>query len=204
MRIEVLCSLLLASTALASDPGFKDLFNGKNLDGWEIDTPGIWRVRDGMIVGRHEGLEYNDFLRSKREYGDFVLKVNFLLGGGEGNSGVQIRSQPVPGSHEVAGYQADISSRHCWGCLYDEARRRKFLAPASKESQAALRPAGWNEMVITAKGNRVTVDLNAVRAAEYEETDPSIEPRGVLALQVHSGPVMEVHFKDLRIRELKP
>ena len=196
-----LAAFLLATATLPGESGFQTLFNGRNLDGWEIDTPGIWSVRDGMIVGRHEGLKYNDFLRTRRAYGDFVLKLSFHLIGGEGNSGVQIRSKQVPDSHEVAGYQADISSKHCWGCLYDEARRRKFLAPASPESKAALRPDGWNEMVLTTKGNRVTVDLNGVRAAEYEESDPSIEPRGILALQVHGGPPMEVHFKDVRIRE---
>jgi hypothetical protein len=201
VRLAGIGVLFLVSTALAAEPGFQALFNGKNLDGWKIDTPGIWSVREGMIIGRHEGLKYNDFLRTEREYRDFVLKLSFRLVGGEGNSGVQIRSQPVPGSHEVAGYQADISSRHCWGCLYDEARRRKFLSPASPESLAVLRPTGWNQMVITAKGNRITVDLNGVRAAQYEETDPSIEPRGILALQVHNGPPMVVHFKDVRIRE---
>jgi len=197
MRLAV----LLATAAFAGDAGFQPLFNGRNLAGWDVDTPGIWRVRDGMIVGRHTGLQYNDFLRTRREYSNFVLKLSFRLVGGEGNSGVQIRSKPVPGSHEVAGYQADISSRHCWGCLYDEARRRKFLADATPASRVALRPDGWNEMIITAQGSRVTVDLNGVRAAEYEETDPAIEPRGILALQVHGGPPVEVHFKDLRIRE---
>jgi hypothetical protein len=193
--------LATAAFAFAGEPGFKPLFNGRSLAGWIEDTPGIWSVRDGMIVGRHKDLQYNDFLRTKREYSNFVLKLSFRLVGGEGNSGVQIRSKPVPGSHEVAGYQADISSRHCWGCLYDEARRRKFLADATPASRAALRPDGWNEMIITAQGSRVTVDLNGVRAAEYEETDPAIEPRGILALQVHGGLPVEVHFKDLLIRE---
>ncbi|MGH9657425.1 MAG: 3-keto-disaccharide hydrolase [Bryobacteraceae bacterium] len=178
------------------------LFNGKSLDGWETDTPGLWSVRDGMIVGRHEGLKYNDFLRTKRSYADFRLRLKFRLVNGEGNSGIQFRSKPAAIPHEVSGYQADIGQKY-WGCLYDESRRNRVLAQAAEESLVGLDRAGWNEYAITARGDRITLELNGRRTVDYRETDPAIERGGFIALQVHSGPPIEVHFKDLEIEALK-
>ncbi len=194
---------LLAIPALAAaEEGFVPLFNGRDLSGWVEDTPGLWSVRDGVIVGKHDGLKHNDFLRTEKHYRDFILRVKFRLVNGDGNSGIQFRSRAVPSSHEVAGYQADIGMKY-WGSLYDESRRRRMLAEAPPESLAGLDKAGWNEYGITARGNRITLELNGKRTVDYTETDPGIEDTGFIALQVHSGPRIEVHFKDIRIRELK-
>ena len=193
-----LLAILLAAPALVVGEGFTPLFNGRDLEGWDADTPGLWQARDGMIVGRHSGLKYNDFLRTRKLYSDFILKLSFRLVGGIGNSGIQFRTKAAPISHEVSGYQADIGEKY-WGCLYDESRRNKVLAQASPESLASLQKDGWNEYAITARGNRIVLELNGVRAVEYSETDSSIERAGIVALQLHSGPPMEVHFKDIVI-----
>lgn len=190
--------LLLLLAAAASG---ETLFNGKDLTGWTVDTPGIWSVRDGMIVGKHNGLKYNDFLRTVKHYRNFKLQLMFRLVNGEGNSGIQFRSRPVPNSHEVSGYQADIGQKY-WGCLYDESRRNRVLVQTPDEALQGLDKAGWNQYVITARGNHITLDLNGVRTADYRETDPGIEDTGFIALQVHSGPPIEVQFKDFELTVL--
>lgn len=192
----------LVSTA-AAQQGFTPLFNGKDLTGWIVDTQGLWTVRDGMIVGKHDSLKYNDFLRTGKDYKDFELKLKFLLVNNEGNTGVQFRSKPVPNSHEVAGYQADIGVTY-WGSLYDESRRRVILAQASEESLAGIDKKGWNEYVIRAEGNHITLHLNGKKTVDYTEKEPGMDVPGFIALQVHSGPKIEVWFKDIQIRELKP
>ena len=189
-------ALLFAAISLPL--GAEPLFNGKNLEQFIVDTPGVWRVENGAIVGKHEGMKYNDFLRTKKHYSNFVLRVKFQLVNGEGNSGVQFRSKPVPDSHEVSGYQADVGQQY-WGTLYDESRRKKTLAGPKPEQLATLDKKGWNEYVITARGNRITLDLNGIRTVDYIETEPGIEQDGFIALQVHSGPAIEVRFKDLDI-----
>jgi hypothetical protein len=190
----------ITSLALAAD--FKPLFNGRNLDGWTVDTASAWQVRDGMLVGKHDGLKYNDFLRTARNYKDFELRLKFRLLDGEGNSGVQFRSKPVPNSHEVEGYQADIGQQY-WGCLYDESRRKKVLAQAPPEALAGLDKNGWNEYIVRAEGNHITLHLNGKKTVDYTETDPGMDVPGFIALQVHSGPKIEVWFKYIQIRELK-
>ena len=194
--------MLCALTAFGQD-GFRPLFNGKNLDEWIVDTPGLWSVQNGVIIGKSPGLKYNDFLRTKKHYRNFVLKVTFRMTdeSGKANSGVQFRSRPVEGSHEVYGYQADMGQQY-WGCLYDESRRKKVLVQASPEAVAKLRKGDWNDYEISAQGNRITLKLNGVQSVEWVENEPNIENQGFLALQLHSGPAFQMEFKDLAIKVL--
>ncbi len=183
-------------------PGaWQPLWNGRNLDDFVVDTESCWRVQDGVIIGRHSGLSYNDFLRTKKHYQDFELRLRFRLKNGAGNSGIQFRSEAIEGSHEVSGYQADIGEKY-WGCLYDESRRNRVLAGPTEEMMARIDKAGWNEYVIRAQGDFITLHLNGVRTVHYIESEPGIRKRGFIALQVHSGPGIEIEFKDLQIREL--
>ncbi|MBL8213749.1 MAG: DUF1080 domain-containing protein [Bryobacterales bacterium] len=191
--------LLMTMTGFGADK-FVPLFNGKNLDQWMVDTPGLWSVENGVIVGRSPGLKYNDFLRTKKHYKNFVLKAAFRMtdATGKANSGIQFRSAPMEGSHEVIGYQADMGEKY-WGCLYDESRRKKVLAGPGG---AAPVKDGWNTYVITAKGNRITLELNGVKTVEWVEADAGIAESGFIALQLHSGPAFEMRFKDLEIQVL--
>ncbi|MBK5291010.1 MAG: DUF1080 domain-containing protein [Acidobacteriia bacterium] len=196
--------LLVCIAPLVAQEGFRPLFNGKNLDEFIIDTAGLWRVESGgVIIGVSPGLNYNDFLRTRKHYANFILKARFRMtdSSGRGNSGIQFRSKPVEGSHEVSGYQADMGQQY-WGCLYDESRRKRVLAQASPESLATLQKDGWNEYIITARGNQITLTLNGVTAVDYKETEPGIETTGFIALQLHGGPPLEMRFKDLLIKEL--
>ena len=77
-RLAALALLLtLASAASADD--FRDLFDGRSLDGWVVEGPAtdragrmMWSVEDGRIVCLGEGF---GFLRyDRREFRDFTLK----------------------------------------------------------------------------------------------------------------------------------
>ncbi|MBL8233949.1 MAG: DUF1080 domain-containing protein [Bryobacterales bacterium] len=205
MRIPLfaLMFLLPAAAPLVAQQGFRPLFNGKDLSEWIIDTPGLWRVEKGVIIGNSPGLKYNDFLRTKKTYKNFILQVTFRMtdATGKANSGIQFRSKPMPDSHEVIGYQADMGQEY-WGCLYDESRRKKVLVQASAEAIAKLDKTGWNQYTVRAEGKRITLELNGVKSAEWLENE-DVDDSGFVALQLHSGPAFQMEFKDLRIRELK-
>lgn len=202
--MRLFTGLLLAVSCFAAEKGFHPLWNGKNLDEFVVDTPGLWRVEKGEIVGVSPGLKYNDFLRTKKHYANFVLKVKFKMtdSTGKANSGVQFRSKPMPDSHEVIGYQADLGQNY-WGCLYDESRRKKVLVQATPESLAGLDKSGWNEYRITAKGNHIVLELNGKKTVDYTEAEAGIDGSGFIALQLHGGPPLEMRFKDLEIKVLK-
>jgi poly(3-hydroxybutyrate) depolymerase/prenyltransferase beta subunit len=191
--------LLGGEPGLVETTGFFPLFNGKDLTGWDGDTA-LWSVRDGQLMGTSRGLKYNDFLATEREYGDFLLKLTFRLAGGQGNSGVQFRSDRLP-PHEMIGYQADVGQGY-WGCLYDEQRRKRVLVQASEAAQKALQPAAWNHYEVRAMGPKVRLALNGKMSVDYTEPDAAIKREGKVAVQMHSGGPMEIVFKDLWIQPL--
>ncbi len=192
-----------ASQAISSaaEPGFESLFNGKDLTGWNGD-PFLWKVDDGAIVGKTPGISYNDFLSTEKEYSDFIMRFEILLVDNAGNSGVQFRSHRESGSMAVIGYQADVSEAF-WGSLYDEKRRDVALVqPSEALIKRAVKLNDWNDYEIHAEGKHIVLKLNGVTTADYTEEDESIPQKGIIATQVHSGPPLEVHFRDLRIKEL--
>ncbi len=177
------------------------LFDGRTLAGWVQDTPNVWSVRDGMIVGKHSGQKWNDFLRTRESYEDFELELEFRLLNGAGNSGIQFRSIPAQQEHELSGYQADIGEKY-WGCLYDESRRNQVLAQAPQPAIDKLDPSGWHTYAIRAHGRHISLTIDGMRTVDYTEKELGIRSRGILALQVHSGPGIEVWFRNIRLREL--
>jgi len=193
--------LAWAKQGLAAGDGFVPLFDGRTLDGWDTDTPGVWTARNGVLRGSTPGLNYNDFIRTKRSFGDFTLRVKMRLLGGIGNSGVQFRSKPVPNSHELEGYQAD-AAQGLWGALYDESRRKKTLATPSQDFHDRLDLAAWHEYEIGAQGGQILLKLDGVVTVDYREPDPGIARTGIIALQVHANRApVEVWFRNIRIRE---
>ena len=130
----------------------KPLFDGKSLAGWEVleGERQLWRVENGVITAGSltEKVPHNSFLATKRSFHNFELRLKIRITGTEGfvNSGIQIRSVRMPGSHEMIGYQVD-AGRGWWGKLYDESRRRKVSAslPTRTRSTApSKRMAGTN------------------------------------------------------------
>jgi hypothetical protein len=191
-----LCLTLAASSVQAADGDFKPLFNGKDLSGWVTpDDKALFTVEDGEIVGRTKGdLKKNEFLVTDKPYGDFVLKAKVKIR--NGNSGIQIRSKRADNG-AVSGPQADVADGF-WGLLYEE-RGRGILERFDKEkAEALVKKNDWNDFVIAVKGDHLTIDLNGTRVTD--RTDPKFDKSGIIALQVHVGPPMEVRYKDLEIK----
>lgn len=182
------------------------LFDGRTLTGWEGD-PAWFRTGDGAIIaGRlDQPIPRNEFLCSTREFGDFELRLKVRLVAGQGNGGIQFRSQRVPDSREMAGYQADLAAGY-WGGLYDESRRARFLGQraAAAEIDRLVKPGGWNDYVIRCEGPRVRLWLNGSLTTDFTESDPAIPRTGRLGLQIHASPPAEAWYRDLELAELPP
>lgn len=115
----------------AKKDGFKPIFNGKTLKGWEGD-PAIWRVENGMLVGEitpDKPLKTNSFIiwRDGKPK-DFELIVECRITE-TGNSGINYRSEPVPDvPYALRGYQADIDGKNRYTGQNYEERGRTTLA----------------------------------------------------------------------------
>ena len=186
--------------------GYLLLFDGENLDGWDGD-PSLWSVRDGAIVGSSDGrtVTANTFLIHNEPFDNFILRLEVRLR--NGNSGIQFRSRRVPGPGWVVhGYQADLSDageRSAWGNFYEEQGRGRGMMSAPDEgwqrAKGVVRPRDWNRYEIRAEGNRVRLTLNG--KVTFDGSDDGARS-GVIAIQLHSGPGMQVECRNIRIKPL--
>jgi hypothetical protein len=195
----VWCDDLLTRSATGQEAGKPMcLFNGRDLSGWVTpDDKSLFTVEDGEIVGRTRGdLKKNEFLATAKTFRNFVLRAKVKYR--NGNSGIQFRSRRAPDG-VVSGPQADIAEGY-WGLLYEERGRGILERYPEDKAKALVKDNDWNEFVITARGKHVTIVFNGTRI--IDRTDAKFADEGIIALQVHVGPPMEVRFKDIEISEL--
>jgi hypothetical protein len=232
--LAVLVSLSGWSSALqAADPGFRELFNGTDLTGWE-GNPKLWSVKDGTITGvtgtdPETKIKHNTFLVwTNGNVDDFELRLSYRIE--KGNSGIQYRSK-VRNQGEfgpvVGGYQADFEAAKTYsGILYEEGGRGILAKRGEKvvikdaagkpkldvvgsvgksdEIQAKIKHEDWNDYVVIARGNHLQHFINGQQTVDViDEQEAKAAKSGVLALQIHQGPPMVVQFKNIRIKPLK-
>jgi hypothetical protein len=172
----------------ATDDGWTDLFNGKDLTGWkQLNGEAIYEAIDGEIVGTTVANTPNSFLCTEEEFSDFVLELEMFLEE-DFNSGMQFRSQSLPDymNGRVHGYQCEVDpSDRAWSAgIYDEARRG-WLYPVdlNPDAKPAFKHDEWNNYRIECIGPSIKTWLNGIPVAHLID---DMTPRGFIALQVHS------------------
>jgi len=213
MRYALILALLVSVPAFAESR--KQLFNGKNMDGWKFvpraEGEKGFSISDGLIqTGGSKGM----LLYEGEKIGNATIRVVYKMSNEKGNSGVFIRIPSVPTSETFAihkGIEVQIDDRddewHCTGTLYS---MTKALARPSKPSPE------WNTMEITLDGLRTIVHVNGVLVTDYDgmgpvperkkESEPERGPRpeiGYIALQNHD-PSAVISFKEVSVIHLKP
>jgi len=217
--LRLLALLFLILAVLPSQAGWRPLFNGKDLTGWEGDSR-LWRVEDGVLIGESNDtdlkVDANSFLIWQGgEPADFELEFHARVTG-ENNSGVQYRSRVMdPERWSVGGYQLDLHPHPPYlGMLYEEQGRgvacergqRVKLRDTPEVIGTLEVPAAdlsaWNSYRIVAQGNVLRHFINDKLVAEIDDQQADKRSnKGVIALQVHAGPAMKVEFKNLRIQQ---
>ncbi|MCB9288673.1 MAG: DUF1080 domain-containing protein [Lewinellaceae bacterium] len=198
--------MFVTSIALAAPgDGWRTLFNGKTLDGWEVKNgKAEYVVRDGSITGITRMNTPNTFLCTKEHFGDFILELE-VWGDAALNSGIQFRSNSLPEYQDgrVHGYQAEVdpSQRAYSGGIYDEARRG-WLYPLSlnPEGQKAYQVGQWNQYHIEAVGPELRIWVNGVNTANVVD---DMTASGFIGLQVHSIGSEEQAGREIRWRNIR-
>jgi len=213
-----------ASAAVTVKPGpdgFVKLFNGRNLQGW-AGAHEFFSVKDGALTGTADGaLKMNRFLIWKGStVQNFDLQVKVKVSKG-GNSGIQYRSQARPdlGLDILTGYQCDVVADipKYNGMLYEEKGRRilshtgeKVIVDpkgrpwiVGKMEVKKFEPGEWHDYRVLVRGNHHQHWIDGHPTADlldFDENGRSLD--GVLAVQVHVGPPMEIQYKDFKIKHL--
>ncbi|MFN0077616.1 MAG: DUF1080 domain-containing protein [Prosthecobacter sp.] len=203
-----------------------------NKDLWSVKDGTITGITPPDPANPAKGiLKHNTFLVWKGgTVSDFELTFQYRIE--KGNSGVQYRSKELtPGEFGpiISGYQADFEAGDTYsGILYEE-RGRGILAKRGEKTvikagadgkkavvevtgtvgesaaiQASIKKEDWNEYRIVAKGNHVQHFINGQQTVDVTDEDAANAPKeGLLALQIHAGPVMVVQFKNFKLVESK-
>jgi hypothetical protein len=212
------------------EAGFKPIFDGKTLDGWEGD-PKYWRVESGSLVGEitpETLIKSNTFIVWRGgSPKDFELKADYRITSG-GNSGINYRSVVVPDTvtpsnkYAMRGYQADIDGANRYtGQNYEEKGRlflatrgqvthvvgvRKPVVLANLGDDLALKAFitdDWNSYHLIIRGNVLIHILNGHTMCVVIDDDPAGRAfEGLIGVQVHVGGPMKVEYKNFRLRTL--
>lgn len=203
---------LIAALPLAAADG-KELFNGKDLTGWELLAPqghAPFAVEKGLM---HSTGYKGDAVYTVEKIGSATIHVVYQMSNEKGNSGVFIRIPVLPKTEADGinkGIEVQIDDRdndyHCTGVLYS---MTKAKARPSKG------PGVWNTMDITLDGPRTIVKVNGVLVTDYDGVSPvppKVQPwepdrgprpnEGYIMLQAHD-PSAIIAFKQISVEPLK-
>ena len=199
--LAIIFAVACASAQEPSDPGWAPLFNGKDLTGWIKIGNEKWEVEEGGILhGQGITNEYG-YLATEKTYRDFHVSLRFKCEA-DGNSGVYLRTKFKPGTADVSeGYQVEIDRvlNHHTGGLYGDGRG--WIVWPAPENETVIRPYDWNDMLIQVEANRTIVRLNGVTVVDFTNPSPK-STEGHIALQLHSGGLGDMRFKDIYLRDL--
>jgi type 1 glutamine amidotransferase len=207
------------AVTLPADLGWKPLFNGKNVDGWEPRGNCIWTVmKDGTLLGQrtHQDTVSNSqaWLYTKRnDFGAFDLHAEFWLPPG-GNSGISIRDlsrahyaigEPDSIHPELAGPVKSTPAHIGYEIQIIDDDKETFPTGSVYLFQAAkvgvYRPGNWNSMEIESRNDRIRVRVNGELVAE-SAGEAARSKTGPIGLQLHDR-FSFVMFRNIRVRELR-
>jgi hypothetical protein len=193
----MLLSLFLMSADTYS-PGYKKIFNGKDLTGWTIHGTEKWYVENGELICESGPDKQYGYLSTDKPYKNFILRIKFKLEA-NGNSGVFIRSG-IEGT-KISGWQVEVAPQgHHTGGIY-ESYGREWLIKPNPEDEKNLKPDSWNDMRIHVLNDEVTTWLNGKQMVHLKDEKIG-QGNGFIALQIHDGGGIKVRWKNIRIKEL--
>lgn len=184
---------------------WRPLFDGKTLSGWKEWGSEKWTVEEGTIFGRSGEKKSEGYLATEQTWKDFHVRGTFKMLG-EGNFGLFYHSTITlreDGYPVIAGVQGEVEPGYPskTGWVYESYKRGWLVEPDAKTAGAlALRPGDWNEIEIQSQGNHVKTWVNGVRTLDFEDPAPNLT-EGSFALQLHTGGVDGIAWKDLLVKE---
>ncbi len=175
------------------------LFNGTDLQGWEVYGTEKWYVNDGLLVCESGPDKQYGYLATREYYDDFDLTLEFKQEA-DGNSGVFIRSFVEPGAI-VNGWQVEVAPKGFdTGGIY-ESYGRGWLVQIPDEKENILKEKDWNTLRIRAEGDNVKTWLNGEEMVEL--TDELVgKGQGRIALQIHDGGGIKVLWRNIKVQTL--
>jgi hypothetical protein len=213
------------SAAILSAQDWRPLFNGKNLDGWEVRGDSAWTVlKDGSLVGSRPHtnpfktwplrrdeyrawFEPQSWLYTSAEFDQFDLHVEYWIPPG-GNSGISIRDTSRA-KYALVGPDHDSSRTpsHIGYEIQILANGGEDKYPTGSvylfvQAKTGFQHADdWNNLDIESRHDMIRVRLNGQPVAE-SPGDPARSKTGPIGLQLHDR-FAWVMFRNIKIKEIR-
>lgn len=204
--IAVSIAASLPTISAAADDDFEVIYDGKNLS--KIQTAGNWQIQeDGSLYleprdGEKGWKRYDAYLWLKDDYADFVFDFEYKHEA-KGNSGFYFR---ISDDSDPTAHGFEIQILDCWGKeklgQHDLGGVIKTAGPLENASKP---PGEWNRMVVTLKGNLLTVELNGktvqkdLDLSQAKPADKALATKGRIAIQDHG---QKFWVRNLRMKRL--
>ena len=214
--VLALCSLVAADALVATadvapakgeakaEEGFKQLFDGKSLDGWKVTTenPQTFSVKDGAIVaaGPRAHLFYAG---DDKPFKDFELRVDCMTEPGA-NGGIYFHTKYQEKDWPRQGFECQVNQT-----FKGDPKRSGSLYGVVDVKETYVKDNEWYTETIIVKGDKVTIKINDKVVVDYTEP-PGTKPgnpftrkidQGTFALQAHD-PKSVIHYKNIRVKRL--
>ncbi|SHN29577.1 protein of unknown function [Cyclobacterium lianum] len=191
----LLIVFLIAQGSYAQEPKMKTIFNGKNLKGWTVEPEDNiwWSVEDGNITVENDPTKTGSTLWTKKEYGDFVFQMDFLMGTGTVDSGIFLRSEKDQIQIGISG----SLKRDMTASPYIPGKSYPVEAKGVKE---VLDREDWNTMKVKLVDQTYTVWINGQEVMTY--TSENMPDKGPIGLQLHPNNEMSIAFKNIQVGKL--
>ncbi len=173
------------SLTAADDGKWTSLFNGKDLAGWVAVHDVKPEVKDGNLrIAKGMG-----WIRTEKEYGDFILEAEWRALEEKYDSGLFFRcvldGKPWPKD----GWQVNLRYDRLGGLVKGYAS----ILPAETEKMPLNQ---WVKFRLEVRGKKCALFVNGEKAWEYDKID---RDRGYVGIQIEDR---AFDFRNVRIQEL--
>ena len=206
--IVLMLSLGLMTTAFGQkkQKDWIPLFNGKNLDGWQVgENAASFSVENGTL--KVAGLKAHLFYMGdvgNHEFKNFEFKATVMTKPGA-NSGIYFHTKYQEAGWPSIGYEVQVNnSQSDW-------KRTGSLYNILNVQETYVTDNVWYTEYIKVEGKRVIIKINDIVAVDYTEPEnpkrsegevKRVISKGTFALQAHD-PGSVVYFKDIMVKPLK-
>lgn len=196
VHYSLIFSLLLVVTGCSNSK--QELFNGKNLEGWEVKPSELashWEARDGKILHGENPDEKGSMIWTTETFRDYELELEYRTLTDDYDTGIFPRGE----GHQV---QIGISrslQRDMTGCIYAPKDERGAYPGQTDKVENFHKVGEWNHLRIILDGKIIKTFLNGEPFVEYEGI--TINEEGPIGLQLHGGLHMEVEFRNIKLIE---
>lgn len=199
--------LAVAMQTPAAEPGFTQLFNGKDFTGWKLSNAPSFTIEGGAIVAKAVGMQGHAFYDGpfmNHSFRNFELKVDVMTRQNS-NGGVFILTEFVEKGWPSKGFEIQVNNTYVKDPI-----KTGSLYQIVNINEAAAKDDEWFTEHIIVKGDTVTVRVNDKELVNWtqpkewatsEKFAKRVMTPGTIALQAHD-PNSTVYYRNIRIKPL--